>query len=225
MDICVFHKLTFESYAVTWEKQKALFQNLIDNKKLGKDLPHHCISVEHPHVYTFGLHAKQNNMLATPAMLQSLGAETFEIERGGDITYHGPGQLVVYPILDLEKLKIGLKDYVSGLETCIIGVLDEFGIQAGIIKGRVGVWVDIGSPNERKIAAIGIKSSRYVTMHGIALNVNTDLKMFSHIVPCGIVDKGVTSIEKELNEKIDLFKVNEIWKIHFSRKFGVTEHI
>jgi lipoyl(octanoyl) transferase len=223
MDFCVFHKLTNEGYSVTWDKQKQLFQQLIENKKKGADLPHHCISVEHPHVYTFGLHAKQNNMLATPEMLQGMGAETYEIERGGDITYHGPGQLVVYPILDLEKLGIGLKAYVEGLESCIISVLSDFGIKAGIIKGRVGVWVDIGSSSERKIAAIGIKSSRYITMHGIALNVNTDLKMFSHIVPCGIVDKGVTSMEIELNEKIDLFEVNQSWVNHFCRKFGVIE--
>lgn len=223
MEICVFHKLKNENYEITWKKQRELFQELIDNKKIGANLPHHCISVEHPHVYTFGLHAKQNNMLATPQMLQKLGAETFDIERGGDITYHGPGQLVVYPILDLEKLGIGLKGYVEGLESCIISVLNDFGIQAGVIKGRVGVWVDIGSINERKIAAIGIKSSRYVTMHGIALNVNTDLNMFNHIVPCGIQDRGVTSMEKELNEKIDLFEVNQSWVKHFCIKFGVLE--
>jgi len=223
MEICVFHKLKNENYDVTWKKQRDLFLELIENKKIGANLPHHCISVEHPHVYTFGLHAKQNNMLATPAMLQKLGAETYEIERGGDITYHGPGQLVVYPILDLEKLGIGLKAYVEGLESCIISVLGDFGIQAGVIKGRVGVWVDIGLPVERKIAAIGIKSSRYITMHGIALNVNTDLNMFNHIVPCGIQDKGVTSMEKELNEKIDLFEVNQSWLKHFCIKFGVLE--
>lgn len=223
MEICVFHKLKNENYEITWQKQRELFQELIDNKKIGANLPHHCISVEHPHVYTFGLHAKQNNMLATPQMLQKLGAETYDIERGGDITYHGPGQLVVYPILDLEKLGIGLKGYVEGLESCIISVLNDFGIQAGVIKGRVGVWVDIGSSNERKIAAIGIKSSRYVTMHGIALNVNTDLNMFNHIVPCGIQDRGVTSMEKELNEKIDLFEVNQSWVKHFCSMFGVLE--
>lgn len=221
MNFCKFHKLTTIGYSDTWNMQKLLFNELIENKKIGLDLPHHCISVEHPHVYTFGLHAKQNNMLATPKMLRNLGAETYDIERGGDITYHGPGQLVVYPILDLEKLGIGLKAYVESLEWCIISVLNDFNITAGVIKGRVGVWVDIGLPSERKIAAIGIKSSRYVTMHGIALNVNTDLTMFSHIVPCGIIDKGVTSMEKELNEKIDLFKVNQSWVSHFCSKFGV----
>jgi lipoyl(octanoyl) transferase len=179
----------------------------------------HLIFVEHPHVYTFGKHAKKNHLLATPEMLQRLGADVFEIERGGDITYHGPGQLVVYPIFDLEQLNIGIKQYVARVEECILEVVAQYGIEAGTINDRIGVWLDINGLQERKIAAIGIKSSRYVTMHGLALNVNTDLDMFNHIVPCGIPDKAVTSISKELNEEIDFFEVNLKMRMAFERIF------
>ncbi len=223
MNFCEIHQLKFENYASTWEKQKQIFQTMIDQKRLGEIPMQHIIPVEHPHVYTFGKHAKQNHLLIAKDFLSALGAETFEIERGGDITYHGPGQLVVYPLLDLEQIGIGLKDYVAGIESSIIHVLNHYGIQSGVIKDRVGVWVDIGKPNERKIAAIGIKSSRYVTMHGLALNVNTDLSMFQHIVPCGIPDKGVTSLKMELNEEIPLFEVNQLLTTEMCRIFALRK--
>lgn len=224
MNFCIFHKLSRESYAQTLDKQRHIFQNAIDSKHNGQVPLNQLISVEHNHVYTFGKHAEKSNLLVNPQFLNNLGAETFEIERGGDITYHGPGQLVVYPIFDLEQLNIGIKKYVSNIELAIINTLKEFNIEAGVISDRIGVWIDIGKPTERKIAAIGIKSSRYVTMHGLALNVNTDLNMFNHIVPCGIVDKGVTSIQKELNENIDMFKVNSILVNQFKHIFELQNY-
>lgn len=222
MNICNFHQLGLANYQDVWELQRRLFEENIEKKRSGEPTENHLIFVEHPHVYTFGKHAQHSHLLASPETLKALNAQTFEIERGGDITYHGPGQLVVYPIFDLEILKIGLKRYVSLIETCIIEVLNEYGITAGIIADRIGVWLDIDGPNERKIAAIGIKSSRYITMHGLALNVNTDLTMFQHIVPCGIADKDVSSISKELNEKIDFSAVNQSLKDSFSRIFELN---
>ena len=219
MNICEFHQLGRVSYKEVWELQQRLFAEMIEAKRQGVRIPMHLIFVEHPNVYTFGKHAKKNHLLATPDMLQRLGADVFEIERGGDITYHGPGQLVVYPIFDLEQLNIGIKQYVARVEACILEVVAQYGIKAGTISDRIGVWLDIDGMEERKIAAIGIKSSRYVTMHGLALNVNTDLAMFNHIVPCGIPDKAVTSISKELNEEIDFFEVNLKMRMAFERIF------
>lgn len=224
MNFCIIHKLSRESYAQTLDKQRHIFQNAIAAKQNGEIPMNQLISVEHNHVYTFGKHAEKSNLLVNPQFLNNLGAETFEIERGGDITYHGPGQLVVYPIFDLEQLNLGIKKYVSKIELAIINTLKEFNIEAGIIPNRIGVWLDIGQSNERKIAAIGIKSSRYVTMHGLALNVNTDLNMFNHIVPCGITDKGVTSIQKELNENIDMFEVNSILVKQFKHIFELQNY-
>ncbi len=224
MNFCIFRQLMREDYGQTLEIQRDLFENAIEKKQNGKQPIHHLISVEHNHVYTLGKHAEKNNLLVNENFLKSIGAETFEIERGGDITYHGPGQLVVYPIFDLEQLKIGIKQFVANIELAIIQTLKHYNIEAGVIKDRIGVWLDIGKPTERKIAAIGIKCSRYVSMHGLALNVNTDLNMFNHIVPCGIVDKGVTSMEKELNEKIDMFEVNSILVNQFNSIFELRNY-
>jgi lipoyl(octanoyl) transferase len=183
--------------------------------------PLHLIMIEHPHVYTFGKSADRENLLASDQALNEMQAKVYDIERGGDITYHGPGQLVVYPIFDLEALGMGIKTFVQNIEHCIIQTLADYGITAGTIPDRIGVWIDINQPNERKIAAIGIKCSRFVSMHGLALNVNTDLAMFNHIVPCGIVDKGVTSMEMELGGKIDIFEVKEKMGKHFASTFGL----
>jgi len=224
MNFCIFRDLIRESYGQTLDIQRNLFQNAISQKQEGKVPQHHLISVEHNHVYTFGKHAEKANLLVNSGFLETIGAEVFEIERGGDITYHGPGQLVVYPIFDIEQMQIGLKKFVSNIEEAIINTLAEYDIIAGIIPDRIGVWIDIGQKTERKIAAIGIKSSRYVTMHGLALNVNTDLNMFNHIVPCGIVNKGVTSMEKELNDKIDIFEVNKKLIHHFKHIFELKNY-
>lgn len=219
MNICEFHQLGRVSYKEVWELQQTYFNKLIESKRSESFSPMKLIFVEHDPVYTFGKHAKKNHLLASPEMLENVGADVYEIERGGDITYHGPGQLVVYPIFDLERMKIGIKQYVAQIEQCIIAVLNSYDIKSGTIPNRIGVWLDIDQANERKIAAIGIKSSRYVTMHGLALNVNTDLNMFQHIVPCGIADKEVTSISFELNEEIDFFEVNLRMKNAFERIF------
>lgn len=222
MNFCKIHQLGVSDYEMVWELQKTLFAEILDAKRKNVSFTHHLIMVEHPHVYTFGKHAQHHHLLATADMLRQVGAKVFEIERGGDITYHGPGQLVVYPIFDLESLHIGLKTYVQGLETCIMNTLKHYHIASETISDRVGVWLDKGKPSERKIAAIGIKSSRYVTMHGLALNVNTDLHMFQHIVPCGIPDKAVTSMAKELNEEIDFLEVKKYLEAEFSAIFGLT---
>jgi len=209
MKNCIIHRLKTKSYGEVLEMQKNLFEENIQRKRNQQPTNNHLLIVEHPHVYTFGKHAKSNNLLASTEYLKTMGAEIHHIERGGDITYHGPGQLVVYPIFDLESLNLGIKSYVEKIEAAIMDVLNQYGIEASTISDRIGVWIGVGTPHERKIAAIGIKSSRYITMHGLALNVNTDLNMFNHIVPCGIPDKAVCSIESELNEKKDLFEVQE----------------
>ncbi len=221
MQNCTFEDFGILNYKKAWDYQLGLFQQKIDAKLEGRETGHHLLFVEHPHVYTFGKSAEDNNLLATPEMLQSLGADVYHIERGGDITYHGPGQLVAYPIFDLEALNIGVKKFVENIEQCIINTLLHFGIESETIDGRIGVWLDKSGKRERKIAAIGIKCSRYISMHGLALNVNTDLSMFGHIVPCGIPDKEVTSMEKEKNGKIDMELVkNELGK-QFASIFGI----
>lgn len=155
------------------------------------------LSVEHPPVYTLGKSGRSENLLVDPARLSELGATFFHIDRGGDITFHGPGQLVCYPILDLEPLGIGLRDYIGALEECVIRTVARYGIRAGRVEGASGVWIDTQSAHPRKLCAIGVRSSRFVTMHGFALNVTTDLAWFSHIHPCGFTDRGVASIASE----------------------------
>lgn len=164
---------------------------------------------EHRNVYTLGKHGHTENLLSLPA-----GAECIRIERGGDITYHGPGQLVVYPIINLLNHHLGVKSYVNALEEAVIRTLADFGIEGGRIEGATGVWLGIGTASERKICAIGVKISHGITMHGLALNVNTDLRGFSAINPCGFVDKGVTSIAVEKEEKIDMDKVKDTLSKH-----------
>lgn len=209
-------------YQQAWDYQLLLFNQKIEQKRNGQSPGHHLLFVEHPHVYTMGKSSEKNNLLASPDMLKAVGAEVFEIERGGDITYHGPGQLVAYPIFDLEALGLGVKSYVQAVEKAIVHTVAEFGISSEALEDRIGVWLDIGNQNERKIAAIGIKCSRYITMHGLALNVNTDLNMFNHIVPCGIPDKGVTSIEKEKGSQIDMENVKNVLGKHFASIFGLN---
>lgn len=218
---CELKELGNMRYKEAWDLQLQLFNERTEGRLQGKSLPHCLLFVEHPHVYTFGKSAEENHMLATPAMLQSMGADVHHIERGGDITYHGPGQLVVYPIFDLQQLGIGVKAYVEGVEKAIIETLKHFDIASDIIPEQIGVWLGKGGTNERKIAAIGIKCSRYITMHGLALNVNTDLRMFGHIVPCGIPDKAVTSMQHEKNSQIDINTVKNILGKQFAIIFGL----
>lgn len=203
------------SYAEAWEKQKELFQERLDAKKVaaGNRLPDVLVSCEHRPVLTLGKSGQIENLLVSEEMLRQRGVDFYRIERGGDITYHGPGQLVMYPIFDLEhfvsetasvwpsasaRRGIGLKEYIWRLEEAVILFLKDFGIVAGRLEGATGVWLDAHGANARKICAIGVKASRFVTMHGLAFNINTDLSYFQLINPCGFTDKGVTSLQQEL---------------------------
>ena len=165
--------------------------------------------------------AKESNMLISEAYLRQIGAEFYHIERGGDVTYHGPGQIVGYPILDLDKLGIGLREYIDILEQSVIELVAEWGIKAGRIAGASGVWIEPQSPRARKICAIGVRSSRYVTMHGFAMNVATDLRYFSHINPCGFVDKGVTSLSREVGRVVEPDEVKAQIVKHLAEKLNV----
>ncbi len=216
------------SYKEAWEKQTTLFQEKIDSKLTGGLPSCDFILVEHNPVYTLGKHGNEANMLLTPERLQAVGAELFHIDRGGDITYHGPGQITGYPIFDLEQLGLGLKAYIHTIEEMIIRVLAHYGIEGFRIEGATGVWVNtISSELQnrnvfdvqmfkcsnvqlKKVCAIGVRASRYVTMHGFALNVNTDLRYFSYINPCGFTDKGVTSLQELLQREVPLEEVKQI---------------
>lgn len=194
-------------YQEAWMRQKNLFESLAEARRTASHYENRLIFCQHPHVYTLGKHGKDSNLLLDEARLRRVGAELFRIDRGGDITYHGPGQLVCYPILNLEDYRLGLKGYIHLLEEAVIRVCALYGIEAGRVKGATGVWLDTGMPQERKICAIGVRSSHFVTMHGLALNVNTDLRYFSYINPCGFVDKGVTSISRELGHPVVMEEV------------------
>ena len=196
-------------YAEAWKRQTTLFEALIEAKKAGKPTEGRLITCQHPHVYTIGRSGKEQNMLMSEEQLQRIGATYYHIDRGGDVTYHGPGQLVCYPILNLENYALGLKAYIHLLEEAVISVCGSYGIQAGRIEGATGVWLDGNGPKARKICAIGVRSSHYCTMHGLAFNVNTDLRYFSYINPCGFVDKGVTSLQKELSREVLFEEVRE----------------
>ena len=203
-------------YQDALNEQEALFQNIIQTKKEGKET-HHLETVflcEHPHVYTLGKNGQVNNLLIHEDFLEQIGATFYKIERGGDITYHGPGQLVGYPILDLENHGGSLKGYIYKMEEAIIQTLAHFGISSARLEGATGVWLDSNTKSARKICAIGVRASRFVTMHGFALNVNTDLSYFNHINPCGFVDKGVTSMQKELGKCMDMDEVKRVFQNH-----------
>ena len=197
------------SYSEAWQRQTALFDQLIEAKLHRKPYTNRIIFCQHPHVYTLGKHGKAANMLLNPMQLQTIHAELFQVDRGGDITYHGPGQWVCYPILNLEDFHLGLKEYLHLLEEAVIRLCRQYGIEAGRVNGATGVWLATGTPEERKICAMGVRSSHFVTMHGLALNVNTDLRYFSYIHPCGFIDKGVTSLQVELKREIPMDEVKD----------------
>ena len=196
-----------------WNKQESIFKKIVDlkienrKKKENKATENYILVCSHPHVYTLGKSGNEKNLLINDKSIKSQKLEYYKINRGGDITYHGPGQLVIYPILDLENFFTDIHKYLRFLEEAVIMTLDEFGISSGRIENLTGVWVNINTNKPKKICAMGVKSSRWVTMHGLALNVSTDLKYFNNIVPCGIDDKEVTSIEDKLNKKIKLENV------------------
>ena len=191
-------------YGECWQLQQRLFGEVLRAKGEGRDAGGHLLMVEHPAVYTLGKNGREANLLVTEEYLRGLGAEYYRIDRGGDITFHGEGQLVCYPILDLERTGMGLKDYIAALEQAVIDTVAQYGIAAGRIDGASGVWVDEKSARPRKICAIGVRSSRYVTMHGLALNVATALRWFGYINPCGFTDRGVTSVAAETGECPDM---------------------
>jgi len=191
-------------YNVGWKKQEELFNAAIELKRQSLPTYNYLIFCEHPHVYTLGKSGDEHNMLLSYIQLQAKDATFVKSNRGGDITYHGPGQVVGYPIFDLANFQLGLKQYIYNVEEAIIKTLLLYNIVTLRLEGSTGVWLDVGMPSCRKICAIGVRSSRYITMHGFALNVNTDLSYFGHINPCGFIDKGVTSMEKELGVKVDM---------------------
>ena len=197
------------SYPEAWQRQTELFDELVNAKQEGRPYVNRIVFCQHPHVYTLGRHGKAANMLLSEEQLERIGASLFHIDRGGDITYHGPGQLVCYPILNLKDFHLGLKEYLHLLEEAVIRVCASYGIEAGRVDGATGVWLETGTPRERKICAMGVRSSHFVTMHGLALNVNTDLRYFSYIHPCGFIDKGVTSIARETGHEISVEEVTE----------------
>ena len=196
-------------YADAWQRQTECFDSLVNAKQAGEEYVNRIVLCEHPHVYTLGRSGKAANMLLTEEQLRRIDATLYHIDRGGDITYHGPGQLVCYPILNLEEFSLGLKEYVHLLEEAVICVCRSYGIEAGRLDKATGVWLDGDTSRARKICAIGVRSSHFVTMHGLALNVNTDLRYFSYINPCGFVDKGVTSLQKELGKELPMIEVKE----------------
>lgn len=196
-------------YATAWDQQTQLFNQRVQAKLANaegrQEYPNLTIFCEHPPVYTLGKSGLADNLLINQQQLAERGATFFKIDRGGDITYHGPGQIVVYPIIDLEQGKLGLKQYIHLLEEAVIRFLAGRGVTAERLEGATGVWLDSLLPGKaRKICAIGVKSSRHITMHGLALNINTDLSYFHAINPCGFIDKGVTSLQQELGAQQDM---------------------
>ena len=201
-----YQDLGLIGYRSAWDYQEQLFRELMDKKLSGeKYFPSYLLFCEHEPVFTLGKSGSVENLLVNEQMLKRAGFEFYRINRGGDITYHGPGQIVGYPILDLEQFGLGIKTYIEILEESVIRLLEGYGIPSGRLPGATGVWLDAGDPRKaRKICAIGVRASRHITMHGFAFNVNTDLNHYQYINPCGFTDKGVTSMEKELGKKQDM---------------------
>ena len=208
-------------YNEAWAKQESLFSASIEKKMQGLATGNYLVFCEHPHVYTLGKSGDEQNMLLNMIQLQAKHATFVHTNRGGDITYHGPGQVVGYPIFDLANFELGLKQYIFRIEEAIIQTLSLYGISSTRLEGSTGVWLDTGTPACRKICAIGVRSSRYVTMHGFALNVNTQLEYFSYINPCGFIDKGVTSMEKELGREVDMVELKERLRTTIEKQFSM----
>lgn len=218
--------LGLKDYKETWDYQEELFREIIDlkikNRREDTDLetPNHFLFVEHPHVYTLGKSGDMTNLLVDEAQLKAKGATFYKINRGGDITYHGPGQIVGYPILDLDNFFTDIHKYLRLLEEMVILTLADYGLKGERSKGETGVWLDVGTPFARKICAMGVRASRWVTMHGFAFNVNTDLSYFDLMIPCGIKGKGVTSLNMELGRnEIPLGEVQEKLRLYFAKLF------
>lgn len=218
----------FKDYQEAWDYQNQLFQEIVDNKLANRDreIPrsaaNYFLFTEHYPVYTLGKSGDMSNLLLNKKELEQKGISFFKSNRGGDITFHGPGQIVGYPILDLELFKPDIRWYMRSLEEVIIKTLDHYGLKGDRSEGETGVWLDVGTPFARKICALGVRTSRWVTMHGFALNVNTNLGYFDHIIPCGIRGKAVTSLEAEVGRKVSLEEVKPLILNHFKEVFGVV---
>lgn len=227
MNIVHFADLGVQSYKTAWELQELMLAETVAIKKQNKhrEVPtpteHFFLYVTHPHVYTIGKSGRMQHLLVKEDTLEAQGVSFFKTNRGGDITYHGPGQIVGYPIWDLECFFTDIHKYLRFLEQAIIDALADFGIKGERSKGETGVWLEVETPFARKICAMGVRCSRWVSMHGFALNVNTDLSYFDHIVPCGIHGKGVTSMATELGKEIDEQKVKDKIRTHLQRLFGL----
>lgn len=224
----VFQDLGLIDYKEAWEYQEKRFDEIIaikkNNRKEDRQDPtqSYLLFCEHPHVYTLGKSGKESHLLVNQEYLKSRGATFYKINRGGDITYHGPGQIVGYPIFDLDNFFTDIHKYLRFLEEAVIHTLSDYGIVGERSKGETGVWLDVGKPNARKICALGVRSSRWVTMHGFAFNVNCDLSYFGNIIPCGIADKSVTSMQKELSRELNMNEVKEKLKGYLANQFELT---
>ena len=228
MQPVLFKDLGLVDYKKAWDFQETLLNNIVSRKMSGRNAGivqsplHYLLFCEHPHVYTLGKSGKDDHLLLDEHQLSDNNAVFYRINRGGDITYHGPGQIVGYPILDLDYFFNDIHKYLRYLEESVILTLAEYGISAGRIDGLTGVWLDANDPAKaRKICAYGVRCSRWVTMHGFAFNVNTDLKYFGNIVPCGITDKAVTSMQQELGRVLDIEEVKDKLRHHISALFGM----
>ena len=228
MQTAHFHDIGLIEYKKAWVFQENLFNKTLDikskNRNEDKNLKteNHLIFCEHPHVYTLGNSGNKDNLLVNEASLKARGASFYKTNRGGDITYHGPGQIVGYPIFDLDAFFNDLGKYLRVLEESVILTLKEYGVQGERSLGETGVWIDVGKPTARKICALGIKTSRWVSMHGFALNINTDLSYFDNIIPCGINNKQVTSLKQEVGKTIDIEKAKNRLKKNISTVFSLS---
>jgi lipoyl(octanoyl) transferase len=225
-----FIELGLKDYQEAWDYQVSLFDKTLAVKSENRNLPaeqqkatdNYLLFCEHPHVFTLGKSGDEKNLIISKEELNAVHATYHHINRGGDITYHGPGQIVGYPILDLENFFTDIHKYMRLMEESVIQTLKEYNIEAGRIAGLTGVWIDFENERKaRKICALGVKTSRWVTMHGFAFNINPDLRYFAYIVPCGIQDKAVTSLEKELGKKVDIREAQEILKEKFREQFDM----
>ncbi len=221
----IFKQLGLIDYKEAWDFQEELFQKTIDEKikirngELDIITQNHLLFCQHPHVFTLGKSGSIDHLLLNEEQLHSNNANFYKINRGGDITYHGPGQLVAYPIFDLDHFFSDIHKYLRYLEQAVIDTLAEYGIVGERVDGLTGVWIEGNSSKARKICALGVKSSRWVTMHGIGFNINSDLSYFSHIIPCGIEDKAVTSMQRELGFELDINEVSEVLKEKLAIQF------
>lgn len=223
-----FQDLGLMDYQEAWDYQEKLFGESIAlkierrNGTSDEATQNHLLFCEHPHVYTLGKSGTEDHLLLNETGLEEHEAKFYKINRGGDITYHGPGQLVAYPLFDLDYFFTDIHKYMRYLEEAVIQVLDHYGIKGERSSGFTGVWIDVEKPTARKICAMGVKASRWITMHGIGFNINSNLSYFSHIVPCGIEDKSVTSLQQELGRTVDMQEVKDLLKEKLASQFGFT---